>query len=57
MEVFDVKVAFPNANPGMTMYIKVPEVMILWGMMSRMEANNTAYLLDKPMYGNVDVTL
>ena len=36
------------------MYIKVPEAMILCGLITQEEADTIAYRLDKSMYGNVD---
>ena len=57
VEVFDVEAAFLNADPGMRMYIRIPEAMIWVGMMAREEAKRHAYLLTKSMYGNVDAAL
>ena len=57
MEVFDVEAAFLNADPGTKMYIKIPEAMVMVGMVSREEADSSAYLLEKSMYGNVDAAL
>ena len=58
LEVFDVKAAFLNSEMGQTrMFIKVPNAMVLLGMMSEEEASETAFELKKSMYGNVDSAL
>ena len=57
MEMFDVEAAFLNADPGVKIFIKVPEAMVQLGMMSAEEADGTCYQLLKTMYGNVDAAL
>ena len=57
LEMFDVQAAFLNAEPGVDVYIKVPEAMIRLGMVTEEEAGRTCYKLLKTMYGNVDAAL
>ena len=50
-----MEAVFLNADMGgATMYIKVPEAMILCGLITREEAKTVAFRLDKSVYGNVD---
>ena len=41
LKMFDVQAAFLNADPGVKIFIKVPEAMIRLGMISREEAEET----------------
>jgi hypothetical protein len=57
LEMFDVEAAFLNADPGVKIFIKVPEAMVKLGMISQEEADGTCFRLLKTMYGNVDAAL
>ena len=57
LEMFDVEAAFLNADPGVKIFIKVPDVMMQLGMLTTEEGANTCYRLRKTMYGNVDAAL
>ncbi len=57
LELYNVEVAFLNANPGGKMYIKIPDEMVELGYMMCEEQQLYAILLDQNMYGNVDAAL
>jgi len=57
LEVYDVKAAFLNANPGSKMYIKIPEERMTLGFVIKEEQKEYAIQLENKMYGNVDATL
>ena len=57
LEMFDVQAAFLNADPGVDVYIKVPEAMVRLGMITEEEASRSCFKLLKTMYGNVDAAL
>jgi len=57
LEVYDIKAAFLNANPGSKMYIKIPEEITALGFVIKEEQKEYAIQLENNMYGNMDATL
>jgi len=52
-----VEAAFLNANPGLKIYIWIPDKMVELGFATQEEQELFATLLDQNMYGNVDAAL
>jgi len=57
MEVYDIEAAFLNVDPEGCTYIKTLDEMVDLGFMTKRKQEVFAILLDKTIYGNVDVAL
>jgi len=57
LEVYNVEVAFLNANPGTKMYLKIPDEMVELEFLTHEEQQQYEILLENNIYRNIDVAL